>query len=294
MNYDQFLAGIVDELDKHASEEAPGEMLPIEEAFFVGLLDELEKSAGWRDLGAAKRSNYLLRAKKNIGKARAKAAKNLLSSGGKTTGSGAFTSAAEGGSLRFGRVKGTDKATVGRVRSGGGRFQPGKAGAVEKIKGVGTRQIGQKKLAPSVESAGQKVKSRPMSGWGATNWKDRQAAQQKQTAKSQADPLGRLKQKLEMRRAARASGREDVARFRKMEAASSAKPTVASAGAKVRERNIQAGRFGPQGGPASARKPGILERAYKAAPTTAASPKPPVAPGWAGRLANKVRGRTAA
>jgi len=342
MNYDVFLGGLVDELEKaadapadpaptaedifmagffskFASEDEEGPMSSLEEAFFAGLYDELEKSAGWRDLSGAAKQRFMSRAKASIGGARQAAAKKLLATGGKTTGTGGFKSTAEGGSLRFGRIKGTDQATVGRVRTGRakrimgrhglGKGKPGKG--TYSIPGVGTRQIGAKKAtppvaqpkkAPAVADTGKKVSSRPMSGWGAKSWKDLQAAKKTAppaAAQPKADPFAALGKKIrrrnELRAAARASGREDVARFRKIDAATPAKPlakpaapSVASAGAKIRERNIAAGRFGPGGGPAGApAKPtGVMAGAAKGIGSTPSTGTPPSKPtGILGRAA---------
>lgn len=190
MNYKLFLAGLVDELGKAAKEdgsepwhptpedkkkdkkderkeepEAPPEPTPsveeqkeaseisnLEKAFFVGLYDELEKSAGWRDLGVGR-----------IAKMKARMGAGLKSVRGK-----ALTS------LKATGKTGTPLYSVGERRKPGGKFYEAKGGKGFRERRRGPSRRAGPKFQERVQAAIQSRKpvgppaGERMKAWGAS------------------------------------------------------------------------------------------------------------------------------
>jgi hypothetical protein len=247
MNYEAFLGGLVDELEKAAKEDGgepwhptPDEkkgkkgkgkekddeddkkddegedekkeafdMSNLEVAFFDGLLDELEKQGGWRGLSAAAKT----RMKAKISGARKAAADKLLASKGKSTGSQFFRRAQEGGTLQYARGKTTGRKGVLWKR----KQREGKERPSGLVMAKGKKPAQKAAAPPAVQETAKKVQQRPMSGWGSMNWKDRKAAQTAQksatpaakpaAAAPKADPFAGLKQKMQRRRDLKAAAK---------------------------------------------------------------------------------------
>jgi hypothetical protein len=192
MNYEMFLVGLVDELEKVSSEvDVPDEEDPkkrdkkddktekreapetpptpglaeeqkeafalsdLERAFFIGLYDELEKKGGWRDLGAAR-----------IAKMKGRMAAGLKGVRGK-----ALTS------LKATGKTGTPLYTTGAAKGGHGKFYErygGKGFAERKRKPYAERRTGagfQKRVQQAVQERGMKPAGpgigKRLGAWGA-------------------------------------------------------------------------------------------------------------------------------
>jgi hypothetical protein len=177
MDYESFLGGLVDELEKAAklphgsSDEAPKKKEPkeekkeepedptpgapeveeqpkealssLEEAFFAGLYDVLEKQAGWRDLGAGRIAKMKERMATGLKTVRGKALKSLKETG----------------------QTGTKLYSVGKARGGHGKFY-------EASGGKGFKERRRKPFAERREGAGfkkrvqQAIQGRQMPGKG--------------------------------------------------------------------------------------------------------------------------------
>lgn len=86
--------------DEEEKEEGEKEASAFEIAFFDGLLDELEKSAGWRDLGAGRIAKMKQRLAEGLKSVRGKALKSLQETG--QTGTPLYSAgAARGGRGKF-------------------------------------------------------------------------------------------------------------------------------------------------------------------------------------------------